>query len=227
MRVAIHQPQYISYIGYFNKILRSDLFIYFDDCQYQDRGFQNRNLVLNYGKYRWISIPILEKKRRNIDEIKIDNSSNWQVKHLEILINSYGKSKYFKNVFEGVDVMYRNRWDDLSTFLIDYDNVVCEMLSIKTKRVKSSNLKLPRNLKATDRLIAICKKVDADQYLSGQGGRNYMEVNKFAENKIVIEYQKFSGEYVKSDSNPSILDFLFNYGPMETKRIVSSIYDNT
>lgn len=223
MRVAIQQPQYISWIGYFNKIARSDLFVYFDDCQYEDRGFQNRNLVLNHGKLRWLTIPVKGKKRINIDEIKIDNREGWRRKHLDILRLNYSNFFYFGSNWDKINQIYSKRFLKLVDFIIDLDDVICGILDIKTKRIRSSQLGI-RGVESTKKLVAICKKVGADVYLSGSGGIQYMQPSEFRKNNINVEWQKLTGKYISQKENPSILDFLFRYGEEEVKKIIKKVY---
>lgn len=221
MRVAIHQPQYISWVGYYNKILRSDLFVYYDDCQYQDDGFQNRNKIFYSNKYRWLTIPISGNKHMKILETKPDNKSAWQKKHKEIISSSYLKSKYFNQIGRQFFEYYDKPYSNITDFVIDLDEAICKILEIKTRKIRSSELKLPEELKSTDRLVAICKAIGADTYLSGARGRNYLQEDKFKRENIKLIFQK---PIVPQKIGNSILDLLFIYGPKKTRALVAGVF---
>lgn len=222
MTISVHQPQYISWIGYFNKMIKSDVFVYYDDCQYQNNGFQNRNMIANDGKYRWLTIPVSGHKLRKINEIEISYYENWQRKHIEIIKNNYKKEKYFDLVIDAISKYYKKEWKYLSEYIQDYDKELCKLIKIDAKIVRSSGLGFNDDLFATDRLIEICKMTNADTYFSGAGGKNYMELEKFDKEGIKVIFQEFIGQH--QEVNPSIIDFLFKVGPEETKKIITNSF---
>jgi hypothetical protein len=223
MTVSIHQPQYISWVGYFNKMVRSDMFVYLDTCQYLEKTFQNRNKIFYEGKLRWLSIPIVGRRHVSISDITVDNSQEWQKKQWQMIQFGYKKSDFFEQISASIEKMYKIKLAKLADYVIQYDDIICNILDIKTERIKASNLPIDQSLQATDRLVAICNNLSANIYLSGIGGEKYMEFEKFKKNNIDIMSQFFSSEFI-AEENPSILDFLFKYGPKETKKIIMSIY---
>ena len=101
MKVAVHQPQYLPWIGYFDKIIKSDCFVFLDKVQYKHREFQNRNKIRSKDGWMWLTVPVISKGkgRQSIDEVEIDNSLDWQKDHCRSLQVCYGKSEYFDEYF--------------------------------------------------------------------------------------------------------------------------------
>ena len=221
MIVSVHQPQYLPWLGYFDKIAKSDTFVFLDCVQYKEREFQNRNKICTKDGCMWLSVPVISKGkgRQAISEVLIDNGISWRRQHLNSLKAWYSSSPYFEKYFYFFEELYNRQWVklvELNVHIIDY---LLKELSIKTKIYFESALKVPGA--KTDRIIQICKKLNADTYLSGSGGREYLEENKFKEEGITLLYQKFVHpkytQHSKRDEDflpyMSVLDLLFNEGP--------------
>lgn len=226
MIAAVHQPQYIPWLGYFDKIAKSDAFVFLDQVQYKEREFQNRNKICAKNKCMWLSVPIVSKGkgRQAMSEVKIDNSFPWKRQHLNSLRAWYANAPYFKDYAGFFEDVYARDWDtlvDLNVHIIKY---CLDRLSIATPLYFESGLGI--NAQSTERIIAICKKLEADTYLSGEGGRQYLEENKFAEAGIKLLYQDFAHpvyrQYSRLEGEEfmgqlSVLDLLFNEGPNSKK----------
>lgn len=226
MIVSVHQPQYIPWLGYFDKIARSDAFVFLDQVQYKEREFQNRNKICAKNKCMWLSVPVVSKGkgRQAISEVKIDNSFPWRRQHLNSLKSWYAGAAHFNDYFAFFEDAYSRDWEklvDLNAHIIKY---CLSRLSISTPLYYESGLGV--NAQSTERIIAICKKMNADTYLSGEGGREYLEERKFDEAGIKLVYQDFAHPIYKQHSLPgggefmaqlSILDLLFNEGPNSRK----------
>lgn len=217
MIVSIHQPQYLPYLGYFHKIVNSDCFVHLDNVQFQKNGIQNRNKIKNDKGWSWLSIPVIQKKEQNINEVKILPNSNWAIKHLKTVKACYSKSKHFKDNFEHIQDVYEKSWENLIDVNIEFVKLLCRMLDINTNFVFASEISSGGI--SSERLINICKSLNADTYLSGPGGQQYMDLNLFEKEGIRIVWQDFKPpEYeqqfpkVGFIPNLSILDALFNCG---------------
>jgi hypothetical protein len=222
MIVSVHQPQYIPWLGYFDKIAKSDSFVFLDRVQYKAREYQNRNKIRTKDGCMWLTVPVIskDKGRQAISEVLIDNEMPWKRQHLNSLKIWYSNSPHFKECFPFFEELYGRHWDrlaNLNVYIIEY---LLKELSIKTKVYFESALKISGT--KTDRIIQICKKLNADTYLSGAGGRDYLDENKFKEEGIELRYQEFvHPEYhqrfnsTEEDFLPfmSTLDLLFNEGP--------------
>ena len=94
--VSIHQPVYLPWLGFFKKIMSSDIFVFLDDVQYEKNGFQNRNKIRTYDGDMWLTVPVKAKSQTLLNEVSIDNSGNWSNKHIKSVFYNYSKTKYDK-----------------------------------------------------------------------------------------------------------------------------------
>ncbi len=215
MIVAIHQPQYLPWIGYFDKIDRSDVFVLLDNVQYKKNEFQNRNRIKTSQGWQWITVPVLYKYTEKINEVKINNTVDWQRKHLSALICNYSKAPFLKEHLGFFEETFSIHWECLVEINIHIIKYLNKALGINKEVLVASNLKLREE--PTERLIDICKYVQADTYLSGESGANYMNVDAFTQAKIHVKFQDFHHPvyqqlYDKFEPLMSIVDLLFNHG---------------
>lgn len=222
MILSVHQPQYLPWLGYFDKICKSDAFIFLDCVQYKHREFQNRNKIRLQDGWIWLTVPVVYKghSREGLGQILIDNGPDWQRKHWGSLKSAYSSAPFFKEhsaFFEGV---YSKKWERLADLNIHTIKYILEYLKIDTPLYYESQI--GTSLEATDRILELCKKVGADTYLSGSGGKGYLEEEKFERSGIKLEYQHFvhpcyRQQFMKDSDNfmpyMSIIDLLFNEGP--------------
>lgn len=223
MIVSVHQPQYLPWLGYFDKVIKSDCFVFLDKVQYKHREFQNRNKIRTNDGWIWLTVPVVSKGlgRQNINEVRIDNSFDWQNKHLRSLQVSYGKAKFFKDYISFFKDIYTSRtWDGLVELNVHIIKYFLKALSIDIPIYFESEI--GTTTASTERIIEICKKLKATVYLSGLGGRDYLQEERFEQEQIKLQYQKFSHPvysqcFAKDDSdfipNMAVIDLLFNEGP--------------
>lgn len=222
MIVSIHQPNYIPWIGYFNKIARSDTFVIFDDVQFPigKKGFYgNRNKIKTNNGELWLTVPVLDRsQRKNFNEIKIKNNE-WSHKHISNIESFYKKSPYFDLYYNDLKNIISKEYDNfsnLSTSLIKY---FCQKLEINTNIILSSDICKNNNLQGIDKILYILEQLKADKYLSsdGPGSLRYINKEDFQQKNIKLIWQDFNhptytqmfGEF---KSHLSIIDLLFNYG---------------
>jgi len=224
MNVSIHQPDFFPYPGFFNKIFLSDVFIILDRTQFEF-GITNRNKIITpEGTWKRISIPVKnDQKFFQNNDVKINNDMNWKEKNLDLISKSYSKSKFFDLYNTPINSIFEEKWEYLIDLNIKILKTIFEWLDVKTKIIFESEL----NVKGTssEKLLNICKEVKATKYVSGPGGKNYLDEKIFQKNHIDIEYQKYtpiSYSQLNSKSfipNLSILDLLFNMG-YESRKFV-------
>ncbi|PIZ15507.1 hypothetical protein COY51_04980 [Candidatus Desantisbacteria bacterium CG_4_10_14_0_8_um_filter_39_17] len=222
MIIAIHQPQYLPWLGYFDKIDKSDKFVLLDDVQFKKNEWQNRNRIKTAGSggWQWITVPVIHRFGQKINEVKINNQENWCKKHLHQLETNYFKSPHFPQYYDFLKETYARKWENLSEVNIYFIEYLTKTLGIKKQLVKSSDLKVSGE--KTDRLVNICKMLNANIYLSGVGAKEYIEIEKFEKEKIKVIFQDFHhpvykqlyGEFIP---NLSVVDLLFNYGDESLK----------
>jgi hypothetical protein len=230
VKIAIHQPNFLPWIGYFHKISCVDKFVFFDDVVLsRGKSFTSRTKIIIAGHEKWMTIPIIDKSGNIlIKDVKVCNGENWKNKHLKTLELNYRKTVGFEMFFEIIEKTYSKS----SEFLIDYNipliTGICEKLGIKTKFICSSELNSDEKSVGLQRIIEINKLLNADTYLSGagKGSKRYIDENNFKDNKIGLEWQEYeTTEYkqIGTESfvpNLSIIDLVFNEGTKSLSYIV-------
>lgn len=218
MRISILQPGYLPWLGFFEQMYRSDIFIIYDDVQYDKGGWRNRNRIKTSKGAQWLTVPV----RINFEEhplvngVKIDNGKNWGAKHLSSIKQNYSKSEFFKNYIAIFEEAYSRTWD----YLIDIDmyfiNKLAACFRIEGKKiVKSSTLGIKGD--KLERLVSLCRIFKGDIFYEGSAGRNYIDEDYFSKNDIKVEYQDYkhpaySQLYGGFIPYLSAIDLLFNHG---------------
>lgn len=230
MIVAIHQPEHLPWLGFFNKMANADLMIILDNVQYRKRYFQNRNKILVNGISKYVGVPVkLQRYRQKTIadmEIYSDDEVPWKHKYLKTIEYNYKKHPYFHTYFPFYEDLVCRNIKSLYEFNMEIIYYYAKELNIKTKILKASDLSSKG--KKSDLILNLIKYVGADIYLSGACGRNYIEFEKYREEKVTVWFndfkhpvydQKGSEEFV---SNLSILDLLMNVGAESGKNIIQS-----
>lgn len=220
MNVVILQPSYIPWRGYFDQIRRADLFVFYDDIQYDKHGWRNRNLIKTHQGKQWLTIPVHSKGVTQgvlIKDVRIDWSKPWAKSHLKSLTVSYSRSPYFKQYLPMLEAFYERRDECLADFTIETSIQLAHTLGFASTRfMRSSELSNVEGQK-TDRVVNILKQVGATHYLCGPSASSYMEPEKFAAAGITFEYMQYDYPeypqlYPPYDPFVSILDMLFMVG---------------
>lgn len=220
MNVVILQPSYIPWRGYFDQVRRADLFIFYDDVQYDKHGWRNRNQIKTVQGKQWLTIPVHSKGVTEgipIRDVRIDWSKPWAKSHLKSLTISYGKAPCFKSYLPLMESFYGRRAEFLADFTIETTVQLTRALgNTSTRFMRSSELTGIDGVK-TDRLIQILKQVGAKHYISGPSARDYIEQSKFDDAGITLEYMEYKYPeypqlYPPYDPYVSVLDLLFMLG---------------
>jgi hypothetical protein len=222
LRVAIHQPQYFPYPGFYHKLSLVDAFVIMDDTQY-DKRFTNRNLILDSHGSVWLTVPINKAHKFSANRlVEINNAIPWRQDHWKKIQVSYANSKFF-HLYNDLESVYQKEWTSLFELNLDTIKRTMAWLGIEIPVLKESELHIQGE--STERLVNLCKAVGADTYVSGSGGKNYLQEGLFEENHLKLEYQsyhptpyqqRFTKVFVP---NLSILDLLANVGPDSLKVI--------
>ena len=216
MRVTIHQPQFLPWLGYLDKIDRSDLFVVLDNVQFKKNDWQNRNRIRTSEGWQWLTIPVRHRFGQLITEVQINPEVDWRSKHLTALAMHYGAAPYASQYVEQLRVLYQQVW----LHLVDLNMaVLCWLLqafAIKTPLCLASEMKLRDN--ATDRLSDICREVGATEYLAGPGAQEYMDIERFRRSGIRLQLQQFRHPIYPQCYQPFVpgmaaIDLLCNLGP--------------
>ena len=223
MIVAVHQPQYLPWLGYFDKIRRADVFCFLDNVQYKKNDWQNRNRIKTAQGWQWVTVPVRYRFPQKINEVAINNAVAWKAKHFQTLITNYSRAPYFKKYAPIFEQVYSQDWERLSDLNIVFIERLRASLGLdQGTTVKASDFDLRED--PTDRLIDICKSINADTYLSGQDGTNYMDLERFTQSGIRVIIQNFNHpvySQIFNDfrSHMSVVDLLFNCGPESQQKI--------
>ena len=220
MKCVILQPSYIPWRGFFHQIQRADLFIFYDDVQYDKHGWRNRNQIKTAQGTLWLTIPVHSAGATQgllIKDVKIDWSKPWAKNHWKTLSFAYAKSPHLRRYIEICGPFYQRHDAFLADFTIDFTIALARELGIHHTRFMRSS-ELNASGEKTDRLIDLLKKVGASHYISGPAARDYIEPEKFEQADISLEYMEYNYPeypqlYPPFDSFVSILDLLFMTGP--------------
>jgi hypothetical protein len=220
MNVVILQPSYIPWRGYFDQIRRADLFVFYDDIQYDKHGWRNRNQIKTHQGKQWITIPVHTKGVTQgvpIKDVRIDWSRPWTKNHQKSIVMAYGKAPYFKDYLRLLESMYERRDEFLADFTIATSIMLARELGFASTRFMRSSELSNLDGQKTDRVLSVLKQVGATHYICGPSASSYMEPEKFVAAQIPFEYMQYNyPEYPQLhppyDPYISILDLLFMTG---------------
>lgn len=215
MIMSAHQPAYLPWLGYIDKIKRSDLFIFLDTVQYEKNSFTNRNKIKTANGPVWLSVPVIKTNHfdKIMSEMMIDKNYNWRKKHLNAIFFAYKKSPNFEELYPELEKLYEQEYDNLVNLTWEHLHFWLDLLGIHTKIIKSSSLTV--SSKKSDLVFDLCQTVNADYYISGAMGKNYLDTDKFSSSGIHVEFQEYKhpeypqlyGEFIP---NMGIVDFAMN-----------------
>lgn len=219
--IAVHQPNYLPYFGFFSKMNSSDIFVIYDDAQFVKNDYHHRNRIRIYNGWKWLTVPV-EKKYIPIKDIRINNDylwkgMKWPKIHLKEISDNYINCPHFTKYESEITNIYNTTYDKLIDLNMDLIYFLMNAFNINTKIVFASELDFTSA--STKRLVDIVDELDGDVYLSGSGGRDYLDVTLFEENGITVEFQDlrhpiYQQSYKDFVDNLSAIDTLFNVGSM-------------
>lgn len=218
MKLVVLQPSYLPWLGYFDQYDWSDVFVLYDDVQYDKNGWRNRNRILTPQGPTWLTVPVRLAGRDfpPILEVAIDNSKDWRRKHKLSLEQAYRKAPFFSTVYPALAEVLDREWEQLVDLDLAMLRALVELLGMEWKLLRSSELGVPGQ--KTERLLGLCRKLGATEYLTGDAARSYLDEAAFQDLGIRVhwhgyvhpEYRQRSGEFVPY---MSVVDLLFHHGP--------------
>ncbi|NLG33309.1 MAG: WbqC family protein [Syntrophomonadaceae bacterium] len=229
--VAIHQPNFFPWLGYFDKINRGDIFVFMDDVLYPKSGsgmgtWSNRVKILIQGKEHWIGCPVIrEHGAQIIRKVIINNQQKWQEKILKTIKYNYAGAPFFKETMVWLEPLIMDKEELLAEYNIKNILAISKLLGIESSFIRQSELET--SFSSTDLLIEIVKKVDGQAYLCGGGASGYQEDDKFDLAGLKLIYQDFDHPiYTQSGVNfvpgLSIIDAIMNLGIEGTRDILNN-----
>lgn len=219
MIIAIHQPNYLPYLGFFDKMNQADIFVIYDDAQFNKEDFQHRNKIRIYHGWKWLTVPV-EKKPLPIKEIKIKNevmnkSIKWSDSHFRDIKDNYKDTAYYRLYKSEIETIYLKKYERLIDLNMNLINFLKSAFGIKATFIFSSELNL--SSKGTQRLVDIVELLEGDTYLSGPKGNAYLDTMLFEKKHIEVKFQEFKHPvynqyYENFIPNMSAIDALFCTG---------------
>lgn len=226
--VAIVQPNYIPWLGYFDLIRQSDVWVWYDDVQYTRRDWRNRNRVARGGEPLWLTIPVKSKGRyeQRIRDVEIDCEQRWIDRHLKTLRSCYARAPFFDRVEPLLAGALQAEHRYLTDLTISLNESICALLHIAPRFLRSSRL-TSAVAERQERLIAICRAAGGTTYLSGPAARAYIEPRRFADagielRYIVYDYPPYPRGSYAFVPNLSIVDALAWIGPEATSAFLAA-----
>jgi hypothetical protein len=224
---VILQPSYIPWRGYFHQIQKADVFVFYDDVQYDRGGWRNRNRVKTANGSVWLTIPVAKKGSVEtgtpINAIRINWNRPWTKSHWTTIRQAYAKAPFFETYRDLLEDIYGRQPELLVDFTMETTIEIARLLGLGDRRfIRSSQLNAD-GVK-TDRLISILQQVGATHYISGPSARDYLEEGKLADAGISLEYMQYAYQPYRQlhppfDPQVSIIDLLMMAGP-ETPRFI-------
>lgn len=216
--VGILQPGYLPWLGFFEQVYRCDVFVIYDDVQFDKGGWRNRNRIKTPGGPQWLTVPVLTKGKKFplIKDVQINGSIPWQKKHIKSIKQNYSKAPFFDDYGLELIRIIDRPWKYLLDLDMELIYWLLNVLGIKTEMVLSSELQVEG--KRVDRLIGIIKKVGGRVFYEGAAGKSYINTDLFEQEGISVVFQDYKhpvypqlyGDFV---SHLSVIDLLFNCGP--------------
>ncbi len=216
MIVSVHQPQYLPWLGYFDKIDRADIFILLDDVQFKKNEWQNRNRIKTANGWQWLTVPVMYKFPQLINEVEINNKDKWRHRQRQAIISNYKRAPFWSFLEEFFEEIFSLEWQYISQLNIYVVKKLAELMGITTPMYIASELgEFPEE--PDDRLIALTKHFDADVYLAGGGGKGYMNMEKYSHEGVNVIFQEYKHPVYNQlfgDFEPfmSVIDLIYNHG---------------
>jgi len=216
MLVTIHQPQFLPWLGYLDKIDQADAFIMLDTVQFKKNEWQNRNRIRTAKGWQWLTVPVLQHFGQRIDEVLINPTAAWKAQHLRALDMHYARAPYRNRYLAQLRELYAAPWNKLSDLNEATVQWLLEAYGITTPVHRAADY--AARDEPTDRLIDLCRAVGATQYLAGPGAEHYMDTPRFESSGVRLNLQVFHHPiyrqvYEPFEPNLSALDLLLMQGP--------------
>ncbi len=218
LTIGILQPSYLPWLGYFEQIYRSDIFVIYDDVQFEKGSWRNRNRIKTTQGAMWLTVPVLTKGQNFplINQVCVNNTEQWPKKHIRSLTQYYAKAPYFAKHSSALFEILGRPWGLLADLNIVLIRHLAAALGIKTPFILSSELGVPGS--GTPRLVDIIRHLKGSVFYEGAAGRDYIDETLFSVRGIRVQYQDYAHPVyaqLHGDFIPflSVVDLLFNHGP--------------
>lgn len=223
MKLAIMQPYYFPYIGYWQLMNAVDKYVIYDDVNYKKGGWINRNRILLDGQAKYFNLPKYGgSPNQLINEVKANNNSILIKKNLNMIHAAYQKAPYYKDVYPMIEQVLTCGKETVVGHILESFHIICRYLSIKTELILSSDLKKDCEMRGQEKVLAICKLLGAAEYYNAIGGKELYSYEAFKSQGVILKflnpeltvYKQFNDEFCPG---LSIIDVLM-FNPVEMVR---------
>ena len=217
MKCAIHQPQFLPWLGHFQKINMADVFVFLDTVQFKKNEFQNRNRIRTSSGWRWVTVPVSVNFGDPIRAVRVSNGGPWRRKIQGALEHSYGRTRYFRDFMPELREILAQEWAHLADLNIASTRWLMDCFGINTTTLLASDLPTV-SADQTGRLVDICQHLGADTYISGSLAKCYLDVEQFTRRGLRVVFQCYDHPVYPQpgraafESHMSAVDGLFNCG---------------
>ena len=226
MIASIHQPNFFPWMGFFDKLNRSDSFVFLtSSLRSKTDRYLTRTRIVNNSTARYISIP-LGIKQVPINQLLMPVDNKWKIKSLNVIHAAYSNSNYYEEVIPKIEELFMQDSQYFSDYSISIIKYLVSKFHINTRIYIDTDFSVDFGT-SNERNIAICKEIDAEGYLSGDGAKIYNDSELFESNNINLDYQNYiQSSYSQKTSEfiagLSIIDVIFNCGYEETERMLKN-----
>jgi hypothetical protein len=227
--VSINQPAYLPWLGYFDRIFKSDIHVVLDHVQFEKNSMVNRNKIKSNQQAQMLTIPLRTKGRfgnLEINSLEVADNVSWRIKHYRSIDQAYSKSSYKDTVLGSLAKLYDNNSESaLGPILRSNLEIFLELLSLKDTTIMYSSEMNCRGHNS-DLILNICRDLRATCYISGPFGRQYLDADKFEDSGINVIYHDYKHPtYMQGGPNflshLSTLDLLMNHGEQSLEILTS------
>jgi hypothetical protein len=222
--VAVLQPGFLPWLGFFDQMIRSDVFVIYDDVQFDKHGWRNRNRIKTANGIAWLTVPVRHGGHHGqaINDVKIDNSRNWARKLVSAIQQAYARAPHCEPYAKQLTEILTRPWENLLELDLSIIELMAHWFEVETKVLKASELGILGS--QSGRLLEICRHFGAWRYLSGNAAKSYLDNQLFDKAGIEVVWQDYAhpsypqihGEFVPY---LSALDLVLNVGPESPKVI--------
>ncbi|CZU91060.1 WbqC family protein [Enterobacter ludwigii] len=224
MSIAIMQPYLFPWIGYFQLVWQSDVFVLYDDARYIKQGYINRNSILSCGKAQRFTLPVPGASiNKNISELAFSKQVD---KILKSVKQNYQKAPHFEEVFALIEGVLTCSERDITTCCSKAISDIFFYLGEEKKLMRSSSLNYKRSENAENKVISICQTLGATKYVNSIGGRQLYDAQNFARAGIELKFLQTQSHYYHQGQdgfipNLSIIDVLMHCEPIMVKKLLT------
>ena len=227
--VVVLQPGYLPWLGFFDQMRRADIFVYYDDVQFDKHGWRNRNRIKSPAGAHWLTVPVRRARLdQQIRDVEIDNRMGWARKHIGTIKQFYARAPYLDRYLPELEALLQRRWERI----VDLDVAVIEMISDwlglgPRKTVRSSELGI--NGERSQRLLDLCLHFGASRYLTGDAARSYLDVELFKQHHVEVQWQNYVHPVYPQQHGRfipflSALDLLLNCGDESAAILAGDVF---